>query len=67
VSEITLRVEGDLIASDDAGGFDLLHTDEETALDIFRAWYRSERARLDREHAAEARRARFRVVATPRP
>lgn len=60
-----LHVECELIASDDSGGFSLLHTDEDTAVEIFRSWHRSERDRMAREDAASARRARLRLVPTP--
>ncbi len=61
---LTLRLDGQLVAADDSGGFDVRETDEDAAVDLFRAWFRDERARLDREALATARRARLRLVPT---
>ncbi|MFB1487418.1 MULTISPECIES: hypothetical protein [unclassified Thiocapsa] len=65
-NSVQLQIDGPLIAANDSGGFDLRATDEDTAVEIFRSWFRAERARLDREAAAAARRARIRLVPPPR-
>ncbi|WP_296700348.1 hypothetical protein [Thiocapsa sp. UBA6158] len=63
---LTLHLDGLLLAANDSGGFDVRMTDEDTAVELFRSWFRAEQARLDREARAAARRSHLRLVPPPR-
>lgn len=54
------------IASNENGGFDIVHTDEETAVELFRLWWHAKRAEADHLERVEARRAAMRLVESDR-
>lgn len=59
---LTLHLDGQLVAANDSGGFDVRETDEDLAVCLFIAWHLAERARLAREAVTTARRTRLRLV-----
>ncbi len=50
------------LVTDHGGGFDLAMVDEDTAIELFRLWYRRKRDEAERERLAQLRRGRLHLV-----